>query len=157
MAVTGPATETTISGPVEINNTKLAGFDLGSKIGGLNPFGGMGGGTAIQTLRAVLHSSPQSTQISDIYGNLPQIGSATGSGTISPTGALDFKMVATLNSSNAVGAVANVAATAVGGIVGGFLHPKAKPASTTSHGIPLTITGAASNPTIRANVGAMLR
>jgi AsmA protein len=157
MTVTGPATEATIAGPVEINNTKLAGFDLGSKIGGLNPFGGTGGGTQIQTLRATLHSSPQSTQITDIYGNLPQIGSATGSGTISPSGALDFKMVATLNSSNAVGAVANLAQNAVGNLVGGFLHPNAKPTAATNRGIPLTITGTASSPTIRANVGAMLR
>ncbi len=157
VAVTGPATESTISGPVEINNTKLAGFDLGSKIGGLNPFGGTGGGTQIQTLRANVHSSPQSTQINDIYSNLPQIGSATGTGTISPAGALDFKMVATLNSSNAVGAVANQAVNTVSGIVGGFLHPNAKPAATTNRGIPLTITGTASSPTIRANVGAMLR
>jgi AsmA protein len=157
VAVTGPATETTISGPVEINNTRLAGFDLGSKIGGLNPFGGTGGGTQIQTLRAVIHSSPQSTEITNIYGNLPQIGSATGGGTIAPSGALDFKMVATLNSSNTVGAVANMAANTVGNLVGGFFHPKAKPTANTNRGIPLTITGTSSSPTIRANVSAMLR
>ena len=40
IAVTGPATTATLAGPVEIDNTKLAGFDLGSKIQGLNPFGG---------------------------------------------------------------------------------------------------------------------
>ena len=50
MAITGPATETTISGPVDIENTSLTGFDLGSKIEGLNPFGGTSGGTQIKTL-----------------------------------------------------------------------------------------------------------
>jgi AsmA protein len=157
VAVTGPATEATISGPVDVENTKLAGFDLGTKIQGLNPFGGTGGGTQIQTLRATVHSTPQSTQISDIYGNLPQIGTATGGGSISSSNALDFKMVATLNNSNVMGAVTNQAMNAVGGIVGGFLHPKAKPAAAANRGIPLSITGTATSPTIRANIGSMLK
>ena len=104
-----------------------------------------------------MHSTPQSTQISDIYGNLPQIGTATGGGTISSSNALDFKMVATLNNSNVVGAVTNQAMNAVGGIVGGFLHPNAKPAATANRGIPLSITGTATSPTIRANIGSMLK
>lgn len=156
LAVTGPATETTIAGPVEIDNTKLAGFNLGSKIQGFNPLGGSAGGTEIQTLRATVNSSPQTTQISNIYGNLPQIGSATGSGTVSPAGALDFKMTATLASSNVVGAAANQAANAVGNLIGGFLH--SKPASTTTNrGIPLTITGTTKSPSIRLNVVSMLK
>src|SRR5579864_5457803 len=69
MAITGPATESTISGPVEIDNTSLAGFDLGSKIQGINPFGGTSGGTQIQQVKATLNSSPQMTQINDIYGD----------------------------------------------------------------------------------------
>lgn len=157
LAVSGPAAATTITGPVEIDNTTLQGFDIGSKIQGLNLFKS-GGGTQIQTLRATVDSSPQSTQINSIYGNLPQIGSATGSGTVAPSGALDFKLVATLSSNNAVGSVANQAANAVSGLVGGFLHPNAKPASTnTSRGIPVTITGTASSPSIHANIVSMLK
>jgi len=154
--VSGPVAATTISGPIEIDNTTLAGFDIGSKIQGLNLFKS-GGGTQIQTVKTTVSSSPQITQFDDVYGNLPQIGTATGSGTVSPSGALDFKMTATLSSNNAVGAVANQAMNAVGGLVGGFLHPKAKPAANTNRGIPLTITGTASNPTIRANVMGMLK
>jgi len=161
ITATGPATAATLNGPIEVDNTKLDGFDLGSKIQGMNPFGGKGGGTEIQTLKATVNSSPQITRISDIYGNLPQIGSATGSGTVSPSGELDFNMVANLNSSNAVGAVANGAVTAVGsvgGLVGGLMHGKAKPAAApTKRGIPITITGTASSPSIRAHLGAMLK
>jgi len=157
IAITGPATEATIAGPVEVDNTKLAGFDLGSKIQGLNPFGGTAGGTQIQVLKANVNSSPQGTKISDIYGNLPQIGTATGEGTVAPSGALNFNLTAKLNSSNAVGAIANTAANAVGGLVGGFLHPKTKPAPASNRGIPLTITGTASSPSIHANIGAMLK
>jgi len=157
LAVSGPASATTIAGPIEIDNTKLEGFDIGSKIQGLNLFKG-GGGTAIQTLKTTVDSSSQVTQFKDIYGNLPQIGSATGSGTVSPSGALDFKMVATLSSNNAVGAVANQAMNTVSNFVGGFLHPNAKPAATnTNRGIPITITGTASSPSIHANVLSMLK
>jgi AsmA protein len=157
IAVTGPATTATLEGPVEIDNTKLAGFDLGSKIQGLNPFGGTSGGTEIQVLKANVNSSPAGARITNIYGNLPQIGSATGEGTVAETGAIDFNLNAKLSSSNAVGAIANNAVNAVGGIVGGFLHPKAKPASASDRGIPLTITGTAASPSIKANIGAMLK
>ena len=157
--VTGPATATTITGPVSIDNATLAGFDLGSKIQGLSALSGhTTGGTQIQTLRANVSSSPQVTQLSNIYGNLPQLGTATGSGTVSPAGALNFNMVATLTSSNLAGAAANQAINMASGYLNGFLHPNAKPAaSNQNNSIPLTITGTASNPSIRANVGAMLR
>jgi AsmA protein len=157
LTITGPATASTITGPIEIDNTKLTGFDLGSKIQGLNPFGGTGGGTEIQTLRATVISSPQATQITNVYGNLPQIGSATGGGTVYPSGALDVKMVALLNSSNAVGAVTNQAVNAVDGLVASFYHPATKPTTRTNKGIPLTITGTTTNPSIRANLISMFK
>lgn len=161
IAATGPATAATLSGPIEVDNTKLEGFDLGTKIQGMNPFGGKGGGTEIQLLKAVVNSSPQVTQITNIDANLPQLGTATGNGTVSPSGALDFKMLANLTSSNAVGAVANGAMTAVGnvgGLVGGFMHGKAKPAPTPAkRGIPIAVTGTASAPSIHASLGAILK
>jgi AsmA protein len=152
LAASGPVDALTVAGPIEVDNTILQGFDLGSKIQGLNLFKS-GGGTQIQTLRAKVNSTPQTTEFSDIYGNLPQVGSATGSGSVSSSEALDFKMVATLSSSNAVGAVTNQAVNAVSGIVGGFLHSSNKPAAKPANkGIPITITGTASNPSIHANV-----
>jgi AsmA protein len=153
----GPATTATLAGPVEIDNTKLAGFDLGSKIQGLNPFGGTSGGTQIQVLKANVNSSPQGARITDIYGNLPQLGSATGQGTVAESGAINFNLIAKLNSSNPVGAVTNQAVNAVGGIVGGFLHPNAKPTPASNRGIPITITGTAASPSIKANIGAILK
>jgi AsmA protein len=139
------------------------GFDLGSKIQGLNPFGGTGGGTDIQKLAATVDSSPQNTKLTNIEANMPQIGTATGSGTVSPSGALDFNLVATLSSNNVVGAIANQAVnTAVSqakGILGSFLHPNSKPAAATSanRGIPLTITGTTTSPVIRANMKALFK
>ncbi len=157
IAVTGPATAATLAGPIEVDNTRLAGFDLGSKIQGLNPFGGTSGGTQIQVLKANVNSSPQGARITDIYGNLPQLGSATGEGTIAESGAINFTLNAKLNSSSPLGAVTNQAVNAVGGIVGGLLHPNAKPAPASNRAIPLTITGTAASPSIKANIKAMLK
>ncbi len=163
--ITGPATETSLAGPVEVDNTRLAGFDLGSKIQGLNPFGGTGGGTNIQKLAATIESTPQITKISNIDANIPQIGTATGSGTVSPAGDLNFNLVATLSSNNAVGALANQAVNTarnqVQGIIGGFLSKGSKQTTTTTsnanHGIPLTVTGTTTSPVIRANLKAMFK
>jgi AsmA protein len=157
IAVHGPATTATLSGPVEIDNTRLVGFDLGSKIQGLNALSGTSAGTEIQVLKANVVSSPEGAKITDIYGNLPQLGSATGAGTVAQSGAIDFNLTAKLNSSNVLGAAANSAVNAVGGIIGGFLHPNSKPAPASNRGIPIIITGTASSPSIRANIGAMLR
>lgn len=151
LVITGPATATTIDGPVEIDNTELAGFDLGSKIQGLTSSGATRNGTQIQTLRANVHSSPQSTQLSNIFGNMPQLGTASGNGTVYPSGALDFKLLAKLNTNTGVGAVASNAANSIGGFFGKVLK------GAVNNGVPLTITGTATNPTIRANVSQMLR
>ncbi len=151
LAISGPATALSLAGPVEIDNTLLAGFDLGSRLQGLNLFGKTNGGTQIQVIRTDVSSTPALTTFSNIFGNLPQIGSATGSGTFAPSGALNFQMQAKITSSNTVGAVANQAIN----VLGGFLGSKFQ--KNTSNGIPLTITGTAQNPVIRANMGAMFR
>jgi AsmA protein len=154
LAITGPATAPQIAGPVKIDNTQLAGFDLGSKIEGLTSLGRAktaGSGTAIRTLRADVTSTAQATQLGNIYGDVPSIGTATGSGTVSASGALNFQLVAKLSSSGGVTGAAGGAITAVSGMAGNVLH------TTASNGIPLTITGTTSNPSIRANVGAMLK
>jgi AsmA protein len=151
LAITGPASATTIAGPVEIDNTQLSGFDLGSRIQGINPLGGTRNGTEIQKLSADLNSSPQSTQINNIYGSVPQIGTASGSGSISPAGALDFQLVAKFNNSSVIGALANGGLNEIGSLLGNRTNTAA------NNGIPLTITGTESNPSIRANVAAMLK
>lgn len=153
LSITGPATATDLKGPVALSNTQLAGFNLGSKIQGLNPFGGAAtaGGTTIQTLRADVNSSQQATQISNLYVLVPGIGTATGGGTISPTGVLDFNMVATLSGQSAIGSIANGALSAIAGI---FNNDKKAAAD---HGIPLTITGTTTSPSITANMGALMK
>jgi AsmA protein len=164
LAVSGPATNPTISGPVELDNSKLAGFDLGSRISGINPFGGSGGGTAIQKLRADVNNSPAGTRIANIEAEIPQIGSATGNGTVSASEELDFKLMAKFSPDSGVGMVAGKALGAVTtgtsqavGLLGKALNKKQASAPSSGGTIPVTITGTTSNPNIKANVVAMFK
>jgi AsmA protein len=152
IAITGPVNALVISGPVSVDNTELAGFDLGSRIEELNPFKSKTGGTAIEKLSAELKSSPQNTEIDNIIANVPSIGTATGSGTVSPSDALNFNLVAKLSNSTAfgLGAIASGGSTAMRLIGSG-----AK--SLSNNGIPLIVTGTTSDPHIRADVKAMLK
>jgi AsmA protein len=151
LAITGPVSAMVIAGPIEIDNSQLAGFDLGSKIEGINPLKGTSGGTAIEKLSTDVRSSPQATQFDKIYASVPQIGTASGSGSVSPSGALDFQLVAKLNNATPVGAVVNTGLNAVGSLLGGGSN------TTANNGIPLTIKGTTSNPSIHANIGSMLK
>ncbi len=151
LTITGPANAMTIAGPIEIDNTKLAGFDLGSKIQGINPLGGTGGGTQIEKVSVTVSSSPQMTSFSDIFASVPVIGTASGSGTISPSEELNFQLVAKFSNSSMVGSAVNTDVNTIANVLGDRSNTAA------SKGIPLTITGTASNPSIRANVGAMVK
>ncbi len=151
LASTGPVNAVVIAGPVSRDNPQLAGFDLGSRIQGINPFKSKSGGTEIQKLSTDLRSSPQATQFSNIYCSVPAIGTATGSGSISPSNALDFNLVAKFSDSSVVGTLANEGLNVLGGLLGNRSNTAA------NNGIPLTITGTASDPSIHADIGAMLR
>jgi AsmA protein len=134
IAIAGAATSANVEGPIEIANTKLAGFDLGSNIGGLARLPGTASGTEIRLLKAEVNSSAQGTRLSEIVGDLPQIGTATGNGLVTPSGELDFHLTAKLN----------------GGVAG-------KPSQPAGRVVPLTITGTATSPSIEASGFAMRR
>ncbi|MFZ0340420.1 MAG: AsmA family protein [Terracidiphilus sp.] len=149
LAITGPVNSTTIAGPIELDNSQLTGFDLGSKIQGINPISGTSNGTEIQKLSADVNNSPQGTRFTNIDAEVPKIGSATGEGTVSPSEELDFQLNAKIAALSAVGGVVN---NAVGGLFG-----KGSQSQSNSGGIPLTITGTASNPSIHVEVGKMIK
>jgi AsmA protein len=148
LTIAGPANATDITGTAEINNTRLTGFDLGSKIQGLKAVNATAGGTVIQTVRANINSSPQLTEFTNIYGSVPQLGTATGSGMVFPSGAINFHLVAKLNASTGAGALAS---GAIGGMLGNVIHTAA------TNGIPVNITGTATNPSIQADLNSIVK
>jgi AsmA protein len=152
LSIDGPSTAPTISGPVEVNNTRLAGFDLSSKIGGLKPRSASQGGTEIQKVSANVNSSAQGTRIENLYASIPLLGTASGAGTVAPGGAINFELVAKLNITSGVG---GQALAGLGGAGGGVLGQALSTAAT--NGIPVHITGTTSNPVIQADLSKLLQ
>jgi AsmA protein len=138
IAIVGPITAATWTGPVEVKDTKLAGFDLGSRIEGLSGLGSTGSATTIKLLKANVSSTPDTTKINDIYAEIPEVGSATGQGTVDPSGELDFRLTAKLNKLNSTGAKTNPAQASLSGRI-----------------LPVIVTGTATNPSIRATGGSL--
>jgi AsmA protein len=146
LALSGPVDKLTITGPVNLSNGKLAGFNLKSKLGALSSFTGLGGGggsdTDIQTFSAGLRVDSQGTHADNVNLVAPAIGTITGTANISAAGQLDCKLVAKLAaSSGAAGAVASAIASFTGG------------GKSQSLSIPFTVTGTTSKPVFLPNVG----
>jgi len=68
------------------------------------PWSGHGSAdTTIQKFTSNVRVAPDGIQANAIVAVVPAIGQLTGSGTVSPSGALNFNMVASLSSTGAVG------------------------------------------------------
>ena len=117
LSLTGPLDKLAITGPVRVANTQLANFDLGSKLGALSSFSGKSASsrdTSIQNASLNLRAAPEGTRADNINLTIPAIGVITGSGTVSPSGALAFRMVADLRG-GAIGGLTKVAGFGGGG------------------------------------------
>ena len=140
LTITGPANNPIIAGPIRLSNSKLAGFDLGSKLAAISKgsAGNTGTDTGIQNFSANARMSPEGVRGEDINLTVPAFGVLTGSGTISPAGVLEFKMTANLNGAVST-AVTQLAHLGNKGVV-----------------IPFFIRGTASNPAFAPDVKGML-
>ena len=140
LAIGGPLDKLVISGPVRMSNTKLAGFDMGAKLGALSAFSGKAPSspdTTIQNASLNARIAPEMTRAEAINVTIPSLGVVTGAGTISPNGALDFQMVADLQTGRSE---ARSERTGRGG---------------DRRGVPFRIQGTTSNPSFVADVGGM--
>jgi len=141
LGIAGPVDKLVITGPVRLSNTQLANFDLGSKLGALSAFAGKSvsnPNTSIQNASLDARVAPEGTKADNINLNVPAIGVITGGGTVSPEGALAFKMLADLH----------------GGMVGGLA--KVAGAGSGKGGIPFAIEGTTSNPKFIPDVGGVV-
>ena len=104
LTFTGLADRLVTSGSLGLNNTRLAGFDMGAKMKVIEALAGIPGGpnTDIQTLGAEVRTAPEGMALDNLQFIVPTIGQLTGAGTVSPAHALDFKMRVTLHTSGAV-------------------------------------------------------
>ena len=138
--INGPVNAMNITGPVKLANTKLAGFDMGSKLSAISALSGANTGpdTTIQNFSSDVHYSPSGIQTQNVNLVIPAIGTITGAGTVSPQNALDYHMSAALN----------------GAVVSGL----SKVAGLSGNGttIPFFITGTASDPKFMPDVKGMV-
>ena len=142
MTINGPVDKLVITGPVKLVNTKLHGFDLGSKMSAISMLSGVktGSDTVIQTFSSNVRVAPTGTQTENVNLVVPSLGTVTGNGTVSPSNALDYKMKASL-SGTAVSGVSSLAGMGGKGVSGG---------------IPFFIQGTASDPKFVPDVKGML-
>jgi AsmA protein len=138
LTVVGPVEKLVINGPVKLVNTKLAGFDMASKLSSVLNLGGAktASDTTIQNFSSDVHVSPGGIQTQNVNLLVPSIGTVTGNGTVSPQNALDYKMSASLS----------------GGLGGGLTAV----AGGGKGGIPFFIQGTASDPKFVPDVKGML-
>lgn len=143
LSITGPANATVISGPVTIDNTRMAGFNLGAKIQGLNG-ANTGNATLIRSMRTNLTDAPSGVRTDNLVIVVPGLGTATGAGTISPSNILNYQLLLKLDSGvGTLGMINNLAGQRI--------------STATANGIPLTVTGPASNPSFHADLSNLLK
>ena len=99
LMLNGPVDKLTTTGPVKLSNTKLANFNLGSKLFAISALSGKqtGNDTSIQNLSTTAIVAPAGTQLNNISLIIPSLGTVAGAGTVAPNNAIDFKMVANLS------------------------------------------------------------
>jgi len=136
LASEGGLDRLTSDGSLSVDNTTLKNFDLGTKLKGLERLAGIQAGqnTDIQTLSMQVHAAPEGTKVDQINLVVPSIGTLTGAGTVSPKQELDFHMQVAVHTS------------------GGVMAALGAKGDTQ---VPLTVTGTASNPVFKPDIGAV--
>jgi len=176
LTVSGSTANPVISGPVRLDNTQLAGFDLGAKLQELSRFTGgrigaaTGSGTNIRSLSMEVREAGGGIRTDRVALDVAGVGTATGAGSVSEGGGLDYNMILKLTGLTAgpaggSGAAAQGAAGGLGGLVGGLagLIPGGGGGGNLAtisgiaggvlrNGIPVAIGGTTSNPTFAPNV-----
>jgi AsmA protein len=135
----GPIDRLVTTGTVNVNNTRLANFNLGSKIKGMVA-PNTGNNTDIQLMACKLRVAPDGVRTDDLNLIMPLLGTATGAGTIAANNALNYKLNVRLAPNSPLAVLAN-------------LNPLTAARGGT---LPLTVTGTTSNPVIIPDVGGML-
>ncbi len=174
LAVTGSSANPMISGPVQVSNTQLAGFDLGSKLQALSSITGgkigssTGSGTTIRSLSMNVTQQGGAIRTDKIALDVAGVGTATGAGAVSAGGALNYNMLLKLTGLTGGSGGTSQAATAGGtaGLVGalsGFIPGGGATGgaiggiagSAMKNGIPVAIGGTTSNPTFTPNMASL--
>jgi AsmA protein len=144
LSADGPVSSLVTTGNVALNNARLAGFSLGSKMAALSVLSGINkaaSDTVIQTLSSGVRIAPAGINADNLKLIVPGIGTLTGSGTIASNSAINFRMLLQGGAGSGVGDV--LSRVGVG-------------KSAAARGIPFMIQGTTSRPIIVPDVKGML-
>jgi AsmA protein len=142
LAMQGPVDRMLITGPINVNNTKVSGFNLKSRASAISSLAGMPSASdlIIQALSSKLRVAPEGIRADGITLVAPSLGTVSGAGTIGNDNSLNFKMRAKLEGG--------------GGLAGGLSTLSTLGQSKGE--IPFLIQGTTSNPVFLPDVaGAM--
>jgi hypothetical protein len=166
LTVSGSTAAPIITGPLRVDNTNLANFDLGSKLSTLTSLTGAktGSTTAIRSLSTTINVNGGNVRTDNLALNMPALGTATGAGTVSAAGALNYNLI--LKLTGLLGGGGGSSAAGLGGIAGSLMGmiPGGGAAggvgglavNALRNGVPVAIGGTTSNPTFAPNLsGAM--
>ncbi len=151
--ITGPTNKLVTDGNIGFFNGKLAGFDLGQKMSGVASLVGIKSGKDldIEKMTTDVHMATTGLRADNFNLVVPALGSVVGGGTLDSKNTMDFKLVATVNSSM-LGAAGGAEGGAIGGAAGKLLGGGA---SCKNGGIkvPLQIHGTTANPQFTPDIG----
>jgi AsmA protein len=124
VGLVGPVDKLVITGPIRLAQTKLAGFDLSSKMSAISALSGSktGSDTSIQNLSTDARVAPDGVRTQNINLTIPALGTVTGDGTISPAGALNYKMNASLSGGAVTGLTQMAGMGGKGGAIPFFIQ-----------------------------------
>ena len=146
LAIAGQTRALTISGPIALDNTRLVGFDISTKIHGIAALGGVKSSdtTEFEKLRADVRMTNAGVTVTRIEAVIPAMGELSGSGTVSAADQLDFNLVMQGSAVSGIGKVGVGLLSALNGSSGN------------KSGVPLRVTGTPDDPNITADVGGIV-
>jgi AsmA protein len=125
--IQGPIDALVISGSVNMNGTKLTGFNLSSRMAGIEKLAGIKNDpdAEIQELSGDVRMAPDGITTENLKLVVPALGDVTGAGAIDSNNALNFKMKAAVHTGGLAAALNNepVPFTIVGTCAEPVFHP----------------------------------
>ncbi|MDP9268674.1 MAG: AsmA family protein [Acidobacteriota bacterium] len=134
----GPIDRLVTTGTVNVNNTRLANFNIGSRIKSMVA-PQTGANTDIQLMSCKLRVAPDGMRTDELTLIMPALGTATGSGTIAANNALNYKLNVKLSANSPLAALVQLGSLTRGGGT-----------------LPLTVTGTTSSPVIIPDIGGLI-
>ena len=169
LVISGPTSNLSVSGPVQLTGTRLLGFDLGSKLTSLAKYTGgrlgsanSGPGTTIRSLGLKLHTGNGQVATDDIVADIGGVGVVTGDGTVGEGATLHYSLLLKptelISDPNGGAGMARDLASHLPGAwstraLGAIAYLSKGPLR---NGIPILIGGTAHHPTVTPNLGALM-